>query len=323
VAAGPTRSGRGVDGITVVILDRARHAALIAEVRAAGAVTGRSAGSPVPPRLLTPHSIRMDRGLMNPPARPTPAELYAHVYDLRGIAWPNELDFYMRLAAEVGPGTRVLEVACGTGRVAHPLARAGVRVTGLDISPEMLAVARATTRDAGNPRFVAGDMRTFELPDRFELAIIPAHSFQSMTSASEQLAALGRIRSHLVTGGRLVVHVNHDSLADLAEMDGVERSGQTITDPITGRRYRSGEVWTYDHAWQNATLRMAWCELDREDAVLARYELAPRVLHVPTAVELEHALRCAGFIEPTVRGGFDGSPFQADSSDMIWIARAP
>jgi SAM-dependent methyltransferase len=259
---------------------------------------------------------------MNRGERPLPAELHARLYDLRSISWPGEIDYYLHVAALEGSATRVLEVACGTGRVAIELARGGFAVTGVDVSEEMLAFARAKANDAANPRYVLGDMRTFELDDRFDLALIPAHSFQFMTSADDQDAALRRIHEHLVPGGRLVVHVNHDSLADLAQMDGTERTGDPITELATRSRFRPSYAWTYSHAYQNATLRMAWNELGDENAVVQRWEIDPLVLHVMTAVEMEHALHRAGFESTTVIGSFDGSPFSADSPDMIWSARS-
>ena len=259
---------------------------------------------------------------MNPGGLLSAAELYAGLYDLRPITWPGEIDYYRQLAAQRGPTARVLEVACGTGRVAIELAREGFNLTGVDLSGEMLAVARAKVGVAANPRFVLGDMRTFELGDRFDLALVPAHSFQFMTNADDQVAALRRIAEHLVPGGGLAVHVNHDSLEDLAQMDGTERMDDPIIELATGHRYRLSYAWTYDHAYQNATVRTAWCELGVEEAVVRRWDLDPMELHVITAVEMEHALHRAGFRSTSVIGSFDGSAFSADSSDMIWSARS-
>src|SRR5436309_7814160 len=86
----------------------------------------------------------------------------ARLYD----AFPFDADvpLYLELAA-VQAGT-ILEVACGTGRVLLPLARAGHRITGLDASPHMLALAREKLDAAGpevaaRARLVRGEMRAF------------------------------------------------------------------------------------------------------------------------------------------------------------------
>ena len=52
----------------------------------------------------------------------------------------EDLDFYVDMAKE--SGGPVLEVGCGTGRILIPIARAGIEVTGLDLSPSMLALCR-------------------------------------------------------------------------------------------------------------------------------------------------------------------------------------
>jgi ubiquinone/menaquinone biosynthesis C-methylase UbiE len=71
----------------------------------------------------------------------------------------------------------VLELACGTGRITWPIARAGLEIVGLDLSPGMLRVAeakRAREVDEVNARvrFAHGDMTDFSLPESFALAIM-------------------------------------------------------------------------------------------------------------------------------------------------------
>jgi hypothetical protein len=185
----------------------------------------------------------------------------------------------------------------------------------------MLAVARRKAAGAPSPRFVIGDMRTFELGELFDLAIIPAHSFQFMLSAADQVAALRCIRAHLVAGASIAIHVDHDLPAGLVEMDGVEHRGRVISEPATGRRYCARWAWSYDNGFQTATLRTAWIEVGDRDVDLRTWELEAMAFHVTGAVEMEHALLRAGFVEPRVVGAFDGSPLVHASPDMIWTAR--
>src|SRR5215210_8633506 len=69
----------------------------------------------------------------------------ARLYD----AFPFEADLPLYLDLAAAEGGRVLEVACGSGRVLVPLARAGHDVVGLDASPHMLALARGKLEAAG------------------------------------------------------------------------------------------------------------------------------------------------------------------------------
>jgi SAM-dependent methyltransferase len=77
---------------------------------------------------------------------------------------PGALEFLTRL--EVAPGTRMLDVACGAGQIAIPAARAGVRVTGIDIASNLIEQAKARARDEGvDARFDEGDAEMLPYPD--------------------------------------------------------------------------------------------------------------------------------------------------------------
>ena len=98
----------------------------------------------------------------------------------------GDLPLYLDLAR--AEGGRVLEVACGSGRVAVPLARAGHHVVGIDISPHMLALARAKLDKAGaRAHLEQADMRTFDVRQHgpFDLAIVAVKSFAYLTEPSD------------------------------------------------------------------------------------------------------------------------------------------
>jgi ubiquinone/menaquinone biosynthesis C-methylase UbiE len=167
-------------------------------------------------------------------------EFYAETYDTVVPDWHGEVDFYRGLAAEAhAVGQAVLEVACGTGRVAIRLAREGFEVTGFDLSSAMLDDAREKSAGMSNLHWVQGDMRSFELGETFGLVIIPGHSFQNILTATDQFACLESIRRHLVPGGLLVVHLDHPEIDWLGGLTGdqggvFETKGQ-FTHPRSGR----------------------------------------------------------------------------------------
>src|SRR4051794_31036298 len=91
---------------------------------------------------------------------------FARLYDV--FPFDADLQLYRDLARE--QGGKVLELACGTGRVAIPLALANNGVTGVDASPHMLAVAReklAREQPSGSLELVQGDMRTILIGRQF------------------------------------------------------------------------------------------------------------------------------------------------------------
>ena len=84
---------------------------------------------------------------------------------------PGALEFLERLA--VAPGTRMLDVACGVGQIAFPAARAGVRVTGIDIAANLIEQARAGAKaEALDIRFDEGDAEALPFDDAsFDLVV--------------------------------------------------------------------------------------------------------------------------------------------------------
>src|SRR5262249_43286613 len=108
---------------------------------------------------------------------------YSSIADLYEFAYNDfteDIDFYSNLA-EAGDGS-ILELGVGTGRVAIPLASEGFRVTGIDLSEAMLAVAqrRLASQPAkhGSLSLLKADMTDFALEPRFDLAFIAANTFQ-------------------------------------------------------------------------------------------------------------------------------------------------
>lgn len=253
-------------------------------------------------------------------------EFYAETYDTVVPDWPEEIDFYRELAAEAhAVDQAVLEVACGTGRVAIRLAREGFEVTGLDLSSAMLDVAREKSAGMSNLRWVQGDMRSFELGETFGLVIIPGHSFQNILTAADQFACLESIWRHLVPGGLLVVHLDHPEIDWLRGLTGdqggvFETKGQ-FTHPRTGRQVRTLQAWSYEPATQTAISHKVWEELGPDGQVVDRLDRGPIRIHVVYRFEMEHLLARAGFAVMALYGDFFGREFENESSEMIWVAR--
>jgi len=119
----------------------------------------------------------------------------ARIYHARGLSWPGEFDFYLDIGAQfTAKGQSILEIACGTGRVASRLAQAGARMTGIDLSASMLDVARAESLGILNLRWLQADMRDFDLKENFGLIISPGTPLctcsQSATSSLAWLACV-------------------------------------------------------------------------------------------------------------------------------------
>jgi SAM-dependent methyltransferase len=129
------------------------------------------------------------------------------------------LPFYLELAKQHPPG--VLELACGTGQLAVPMAAAGLQTFGLDRSAAMLTRARTraeATRVA--LELVEGDMRDFDVGRRFGFIFIARNSLLHLSSAEDLVATFGAVRRHLAPGGVFAFDVFNPDVKILARPAG-------------------------------------------------------------------------------------------------------
>lgn len=132
----------------------------------------------------------------------TSAEAIWH--DVECGAYAADLPLWEELAAAAaGP---VLELGCGTGRVALHLARRGHRVIGLDSERELLAALRERS-DGLAVETVAADARDFALPSPVALAIAPMQVVQLLPGRAERLACLRCVASALDPGSRFAAAI--------------------------------------------------------------------------------------------------------------------
>ena len=136
------------------------------------------------------------------------AEFYDH--DERELL-KVDIPFFLDLAREYNC-SEILELACGTGRIAIPLAKEGLSVTGLDISLEMLNIFNEKIKHlpdeiSNRIRIVQGDMSNFNLNKRYDLVLFPFHTFQMLLDdKSRENCLCGIIAEHLKPNGIFVVN---------------------------------------------------------------------------------------------------------------------
>jgi SAM-dependent methyltransferase len=249
--------------------------------------------------------------------------ILARLYD--AFPFAADLPLYLELAA--AQGGRVLEVACGSGRVLVPLAQAGHRVTGVDASPHMLAVAREKLAAAGpeaeaNARLVQDDMRSFQLGELFDLAVIAVKSFAYLTERADQERTLARVTAHLRPGGLLAIDLMHPAPGWLLEPVGSLRQDLVQDVPAQGITVaRTEAVVSTDLAAQVRVIRSAYEIVAADGAVTKRFVEWPyRYIY---RFEAEHLLERAGFVVEALYGGYRREPFSSESRTMLFLARRP
>jgi ubiquinone/menaquinone biosynthesis C-methylase UbiE len=204
------------------------------------------------------------------------------------------------------PGDRVLDVACGHGRHALPLAQRGLRVTGLDSSERSLEHARRAADGAGvEIEYVHGDMRELPWTSEFDAAINVYTAFGYFADESEDERALRAVARALRPGGSFFI----DTFNPTALVKGFRPQGWSdLPDgrvmlesrEYDVRRGRSNAVWT----------------LVGDD----RRELRSSV-RAYTYPELASMLRRAGLELVADWGGFDGAELGVDTWRMQILAR--
>ncbi|WP_225581714.1 class I SAM-dependent methyltransferase [Myroides odoratimimus] len=128
-------------------------------------------------------------------------QLYQNVdlvqfYDYDNL-WENE-ERYVQLAEKV---KSVLDLGCGTGRLASALAEKGKDVVGVEYAQAMLEKAKKRSSEV---KWVQGDARTIRLEQKFDLIILSGHVFQVFLTKEDRLAVLETIKVHLNEGGRYI-----------------------------------------------------------------------------------------------------------------------
>lgn len=231
--------------------------------------------------------------------------------------------FYAALAGETG--SPVLEVACGTGRVAIPIAKLGFEVTGLDIVSGMLQ--RAKEKSVGLPaRWVEGDARNFDLNEKFRLIFMTGNAFQAFVTNEEQAAVLQCIRAHLHDDGLFAFETRNPLMPGTHTRAGLFPTIETIEREIEralyvnkdGHTVRVSTTQVYDPVAQIVHLAgiKRWHDSEQDHVRASR-----TALRYTFPQELKALLQCNGFDILRTYGDWDESPLTATSPSIISVCR--
>lgn len=211
-------------------------------------------------------------------------------------------------------GGPILELGCGTGKLSVPLADAGFSVVGLDSSPALLEFAASKSSDV---RWVEGDMRSFDLGERFALIMLPSNNLGHLHTLEDFAGCIGSVKRHLQPGGVLVIDVFVPNLnlllrdADeeyvLDEYDSPDGHGQVRV--MSRSRY---EATT--QIMRTTTIRRIAGQPDQVGSLDLK-------MYFPR--ELEALVRCNGLRTTARYGDHARQPFDDNSRFQILVCEDP
>lgn len=235
--------------------------------------------------------------------------------------YDDDLGHWLRVARRTGGP--VLDLGCASGRVAVPLARAGLEVLGVDRDPGMLeeaerAASAAGEDVAGRLRTIDADMRDFRLSEPVALAIAPMNSLQLLTEPEDRVACLRAVHAALRPRGELHFDVALPDLADIAASLGVVRQIAAWQDD-EGSVVHWASFDDLDTVTQTVALRTV-VDLTGADGRLER-EITTTDLHLYLPCELELLLAATGFEVLSIAGGFAGEPLDMGAERQVYACR--
>ncbi|MEM7703596.1 MAG: class I SAM-dependent methyltransferase [Pseudomonadota bacterium] len=216
----------------------------------------------------------------------------------------GDLEHTIATLVELSDGGPALEFALGTGRIALPLAAAGVAVSGIELSEPMVTRLREKPGGAEIP-VVIGDMASAKVDGRFSLVILVFNTICNLTTQEQQIACFQNAADHLKPGGRFVIETFVPPIQRLPQ--GETKRAFDVSDTHWG-------IDEYDLTTQTFTSHHLWVRGE----TLVRRSMPFRYVW-PS--ELDLMARLAGMELESRWEDWAKTPFSADSTRHISVWR--
>ncbi len=244
---------------------------------------------------------------------------YAEYYDYDYPLQEEEIRFYLEYAVKTGGP--ILELACGTGRITVPVAEAGLAVHGVDISENMLAVARGKIMERDLSRRVTltlSDMANFSLGEGgFAMAFIAARSFMHLFTQEKQLSCLGSVYRHLRPGGLFLMDLYSPNFKRLSQPPEAEyRIHREFSLPNGNRVVHKRRFRGVDLVNQINSEEILFEEYSPEGRLI-RTKSVPMETRYTFRYELELLLEKTGFRIQSLFRNFSKEPYEGTGKIIV------
>lgn len=200
----------------------------------------------------------------------------------------------------------VLDLGCGPGRHAVPMAERGLDVTALDLSSHLLEHGRQyAQQQQAVVEWVRGDMRQFRQEGAYDLVLSMWTSFGYFDDPADDFKVLECCYANLRQGGALIV--------DIAGKEILVRDVQ----PVHLTEYHGGDILIERPVIEDGMSRLSneWLLIQGDRVHRAQWHH-----NLYSGKELEERLRCAGFDEVALYGGLDGSEYDLEAERLVAVA---
>jgi SAM-dependent methyltransferase len=215
---------------------------------------------------------------------------------------PAVVDPVVDFLADLAGRGAALELGIGTGRIALPLARRGVRVHGIDLSGAMVARLRAKP-GAEQIAVTIGDFATTTVDGRFSVAYLVFNTIMNLTTQDEQVACFQNVAAHLEDGGCFVIEVGVPALQRLPPGDTVRAFDVTPTH-LGFDEYEIASQGLISHHYS---------------AVDGKLEVVSMPFRYVWPSELDLMARLAGMTLRERWSGWQREPFTSDSTSHVSV----
>ncbi len=240
---------------------------------------------------------------------------YSGIADLYDVCVNVESDipFWVNESEKDG---EVLELASGTGRVTIPIAMAGVKVTAVDVSTDLLAILRKKARkERLGIEVHEADMRDFSLNRKFPLIILPFNSIQEIVDPEDHRAVFLRVKEHLKEGGRFFVTIRNPN--SMRRDGSNERQVVEYTNPGNSHRVLYSSRRRIDSRSHTGVSYQRYREYDEKGKFIGKRLFRNRY-YVFRKNEFERLIKSTGFRVKNLYGDYPRIKFTEKSPFMIY-----
>ncbi|MCR2821295.1 class I SAM-dependent methyltransferase [Lederbergia panacisoli] len=238
------------------------------------------------------------------------------LYDKENDSYHEDISFLLKWASKIqGP---IIDIACGTGRAAIPLAKEGHQLIGIDIHSGMLNEAKKKTANLNLPiEWIEQDCTKFEMDVKSRMIYTVGNSFQHFLTNEAQDGLLSSVYKHLDNKGTFIFGTRFPSAEELLQPS-IEEYWRTYTDSESGKKVDVYSISNYDSLSQiqhNTTIRRY---KNSNDEIINEKRTNISLRYV-FPQEMERMLSTHGFNIMHVYNDWNETPITKDSYQMIYV----